>query len=88
MPPASSLNIHTIRPLNEAAYYKEKIRVAELQNLRRPRPSLRCKICGRGASCYCVECSKNAAKPDEIFAYCGVRSKRTCFSAHITNIST
>lgn len=83
MPPASSLNRHTIRPLLESAYFKEKIRIAELRNVRPPRPTLRCKICSKPASCYCTECSKNAAKTEEIFAYCGVRSGRPCFSAHI-----
>ena len=76
--------VHTCRPLSTAAYFIGRRVAAEAVARRPPQTVLKCRICRKNASFFCLACSTDTTKTKGLVSLCGPNTGRDCFAKHQT----
>jgi len=74
--------VHSLKLLRNAKYYVVKTAAAVAIGRKPPQCVLKCRICGKNASMFCLSCSGDTSKCRQILALCGPKSGRDCFDRH------
>lgn len=74
--------VHSLRILRNAKYYVAKTAAAVAIGSKPPQCVLKCRICGKNASMFCLQCSGDTTKCRMICALCGPKTGRDCFDQH------
>ena len=73
---------HSLKCLRHCKYYIAKAAAAASLGIKGPQCVLKCRVCGKNASMYCLPCSDDVTKTRGIFALCGPKTGRACFDKH------
>ena len=74
--------VHSMRLLRNSKYFVGKTAAAAATGKKVPQCVLKCRICGKNASMFCLPCSGDTSKCRQILSLCGPKTGRDCFDRH------
>ena len=79
---AAAPNIHYMKTLKQSAFFIGRAAAANAANKRAPQCVLKCRVCKKNASMFCLSCSGQTDRSRGIVALCGPKTGRDCFQVH------
>ena len=68
--------------MKQSAFFIGRAAAASAANKRAPQCVLKCRVCKKNASMFCLSCSGQTDRSKEIIALCGPKTGRDCFEVH------
>ena len=78
--------VHSLKLLRNAKYYIAKTAAAAAIGKKSPQCVLKCRVCGRNSSMFCLPCTRDTSKCRMIHALCGPKTGRDCFDRHQSTV--